>query len=106
MHNLDLHILEDSSGIPFNDFGIIDFGIIISLGRSKEAERTAIAPDFGATFEGSSITGFGEGFLTAGGGVDRFLAFGFSKLAASALKAGDLPLTRTRSGLKDMLLER
>lgn len=84
--------------------GIIDFGIIVSFGRSKEADRLEIAADFGATFEESSNTGFGEGFLWAGG-VERFLEFGFSKLAASALKAGDLPLTRTRSGLKDMLLE-
>lgn len=38
--------------------------------------------------------------------MERFLAFGFSKAAAKALKAGDLPLTLTLSGLKDMLLER
>jgi hypothetical protein len=38
--------------------------------------------------------------------VERFLLLELSKLAANAVNAGDLPLTRTRSGLKDMLLER
>lgn len=35
-----------------------------------------------------------------------FLVLEFSKAAANALKAGDLPRTRTRSGLNDTLLER
>lgn len=75
----------------------------------------AITVDLGleAGFEESSpllsvavvgVLDFGKGFLTTGGGVERFLEF--SKVAARALKAGDLPLTRTRSGLKDILLER
>jgi len=59
----------------------------------------------GGGFEESGDTDFGSCFLTTGG-VDRFRAFGFSKLAANALKAGDLPLTLTRSGLNDILLER
>lgn len=68
----------------------------------------AIADDFEANFDESGVTDFGYSwdFLTIGGGVERFLALAFSKVAASAVKAGDLPLTRTRSGLKDMLLER
>lgn len=49
---------------------------------------------------------FGKTFLTNGGGVDKFLELGFSKLAASALNWGDLPRTRTLSGLNDMLLGR
>lgn len=51
------------------------------------------------------VRNLGKSFLptSGGGGVERFL-FGFSKLAASALKAGDLPLTRVLSELKDMLL--
>lgn len=84
---------------------LIDFGIRVALGRSKEAEIAAIEAVFGGGLE-SGETGFGGCFLTTGGGVDRFRAFGFSKLAANALKAGDLPLTLTRSGLNDMLLER
>lgn len=59
-----------------------------------------------ASLDESGVTDFGYNFLTIGGGVERFLAFGFSKFAANALKAGDLPLTRTRSGLNDTLLER
>lgn len=84
-------------------------GIIVSLGGavfSKLEVSAAIAADFEASFAESGVTDFGYNFLAIGGGVERFLAFGFSKVAASALKAGDLPLTRTRSGLKDMLLER
>lgn len=47
---------------------------------------------------------FGKSFLTAGGGVERFLVLGFSKAEANAVKAGYLPRTRGRSGLVDMLL--
>jgi hypothetical protein len=36
----------------------------------------------------------GKSFLTAGGGVERFLVLGFSKLEVSAAKAGDLPRSR------------
>lgn len=72
---------------------------------SKVEPIDAIAEDLEASFAESGVTDFGKIFLTTGGGVERFLALGFSKLAASALKAGDLPLTRTRSGLKDMLLD-
>lgn len=90
---------------------LTDRGIIVSLAGgdcSKEALSAAIAADLEASFAESGVTDFGYIFLTTGGGVERFLALvlGFSKLAASALKAGDLPLTRTRSGLKDMLLDR
>lgn len=62
--------------------------------------------DLGARFAVSGVIDFGYSFLIIGGGVERFLTFEFSKVAASALKAGDLPLTRTRSGLTDMLRER
>jgi len=92
--------LKDAS-IP-----LIDFGIRVALGRSKEAEIAVIEAVLGGGFEESGDTDFGSCFLTTGGGVDRFRAFGFSKLAANALKAGDLPLTLTRSGLNDILLER
>lgn len=86
-----------------------DLGILDSLagpGFSKPAVSDAIADDFEANFDESGVTDLGYNFLTIGGGVERFLALAFSKVAANALKAGDLPLTRTRSGLKDMLLER
>lgn len=74
-------------------------------GFSKDEDRDAIAADLGGgcTFEGSGESDLGCNFLTTGGGVER-LRSGFSKFAASALNAGDRPLTRTRSGLKDMLL--
>ena len=87
---------------------LIDFGIRVGLGRSrsKEAEIAAIEAALGGVFEGSGEADLGACFLTAGGGVDRFRALGLSKLAASALKAGDLPLTLTRSGLNDILLDR
>lgn len=65
-----------------------------------------MAESLGAGFAVSCAPDFGYSFLTIGGGVERFLVFVFSKVAASALKAGDLPLTRTRSGLTDMLRER
>lgn len=87
----------------------MDRGIIASLGGpdfSKPALSAAIAEAFEASFAESGVTDFGYNFLTTGGGVERFLALGFSKVAARALNAGDLPLTRTRSGLKDMLRER
>lgn len=88
--------------IPFTDLGIM----VSRAGGgcfSNDAVRAAIAADF---FAESGVTDFGYSFFTTGGGVERFLALGFSNAAASALKAGDLPLTRTRSGLKDILLER
>lgn len=86
---------------------LVIFGIIVWVGRSKEVERAAIAVDFGATSrEESDVADLRFSLLTTGGGVDRFRALGFSKLAANALKAGDLPRTRTRSGLKEVLLER
>lgn len=72
-------------------------------GCSKPALRAAIAADLEAE---SGVTDFGYIFRTIGGGVDIFLAPAFSKFAARALKAGDLPLTRTLSGLNDILLER
>lgn len=75
-------------------------------GCSKVAVSDAIALDRAAAFGESAVPDFGYGFLTSGGGVDRFLAFAFSNVEARALKAGDLPLTRTRSGLNDTLLER
>jgi hypothetical protein len=62
--------------------------------------------DLDAADDESGVTDFGYSFLIIGGGVERFLTFEFSKLAANALKAGDLPLTRTRSGLTDILRER
>lgn len=81
--------------------------MIFSFVDSNEADKAAIAADLlGISLTGSGVTDLGYNFLTIGGGVERFLAFGFSKADASALKAGDLPLTRTRSGLKDILLER
>ena len=64
-----------------------------------------MAEDFGASIAESVVTDLGYSFLITGGGVERFLELGFSKLAARALKAGDRPLTRTRSGLTDMLRE-
>ena len=94
----------NSSCIP-----LIDRGIILSRvggDDSKLVLSAAIAEAWGASFAESGVTDFGYIFLTTGGGVERFLALGFSNVAASALKAGDLPLTRTRSGLKDMLRER
>lgn len=48
----------------------------------------------------------GYNFDPIGGGVDRFLTLDFSKVAARAVNAGDRPLTRSLSGLKDTLLER
>lgn len=65
-----------------------------------------MAEALGANFEESGVTDLGYSFLTTGGGVERFLAFWLSNVAASALNAGDLPLTRTLSGLNDMLLDR
>jgi hypothetical protein len=65
-----------------------------------------MADDLGASVAESGVMDFGYSFLIIGGGVERFLTFEFSKVAANALKAGDLPLTRTRSGLTDMLRER
>lgn len=62
-----------------------------------------MAAELGADVAVSGEMDFGKIFLATGGGVERFLALGFSKLAARALNAGDLPLTRTLSGLKDML---
>jgi hypothetical protein len=88
---------------------LTDRGIITCRaggGCSKLAVSAAIAEELEASFAESGLTDFGYTFLTTGGGVERFLALGLSKLAARALKAGDLPLTRTLSGLKDMLLER
>ena len=76
-------------------------------GLSKLALRAANVEDFATdNFAESELINFGKIFRFIGGGVERFLALGFSKLAANALKAGDLPLTRTLSGLKDMLLDR
>ena len=92
----------------FTCLPLTDLGIIVSRaegGCSKLELSAAMAADFGAVFAESGVIDFGYSFLTTGGGVERFLALGFSKLAASALKAGDLPLTRTRSGLTDMLRE-
>lgn len=74
-------------------------------GCSKVAVSDVIAVDRTTTLGESVAPDFGYGFLTRGGGVDRFLAFAFSNVEARALKAGDLPLTRTRSGLNDTLLE-
>ena len=69
--------------------------------------RVLIADFLGDTLECSPD--FGKSFLTAGGGVERFLVLillVFSKAEVNILKAGDLPRTRGRSGLVDMLLER
>lgn len=74
-------------------------------GCSKVELIEAMAVDFGPSIAESGVLDFGYSFLATGGGVERFLALAFSKVAASALKAGDLPLTRTRSGLTDMLRE-
>jgi hypothetical protein len=82
---------------------LIDFGIRVCLGRSKDADIAAIEAALWGGFTGSGED-FENDFLATGGGVDRFRAFEFSKLAANALNAGDLPLTLTRSGLKDVLL--
>jgi hypothetical protein len=78
------------------------------MGTSKELVRELIADFLGDTFDSPD---FGNSFLTAGGGVERFLVLllvllGFSKADVNTLKAGDLPRTRGRSGLVDMLLER
>ena len=54
----------------------------------------------------SGVLDFGYSFLIIGGGVERFLTFELSKVAAKALKAGDLPRARARSGLTDILRER
>lgn len=59
-----------------------------------------------ASFDVSGPVDLGKSFLTAGGGVERFLVLGFSKAEVNAAKAGDLPRTRWHSGLVDMLLER
>lgn len=76
-------------------------------GCSKPALIKAMAADLEVSFAGSRIPDFGKSFVTIEGGVDIFLAFVFSKLAARALNAGDLPLSRTLSGLNDdTLLER
>lgn len=83
-------------------------GIILSRaegGCSKLEVSAAMALDFDASIAESGVVDFGYSFLITGGGVERFLALALSKVAASALKAGDLPLTRTRSGLTDMLRE-
>ena len=84
-------------------------GIIASRaggGCSKLALSAAMAAFLEASLDDSVVTDLGYSLLTIGGGVERFLALGFSKFAANALKAGDLPLTRTRSGLNDTLLDR
>lgn len=83
---------------------MIDFGIRACLGRSNDADIAAIEAALWGGFTGSGEDDFENGFLATGGGVDRFRALEFSKLAANALNAGDLPLTLTRSGLKDVLL--
>jgi len=59
---------------------------------SKVELIAAIVEDLEASFAESGVTNFGKIFLITGGGVETFLAFGLSKLAASALKAGYLPL--------------
>jgi hypothetical protein len=69
--------------------------------------RELIADFLGDTLECSGHPDFEKGFLTTGGGVERFLVLlVFSKAEVNILKAGDLPRTRGRSGLVDMLLER
>jgi len=74
------------------------------MGTSKELVRELIADFLGDTFDSPD---FGNSFLIAGGGVERFrVLLGFSKAEVNILKAGDLPRTRGRSGLVDMLLER
>lgn len=70
------------------------------------ALSAAIEEDLGPSFDISGATALEITFLINGGGVERFLAPGLSKLAANAVKAGDLPLTRSRSGLNETLLER
>ena len=92
-------LLAEDVSIP-----LIDFGIRVCLGRSKEADIAAIEAALWGGFTGSGEEDFENDFLATGGGVDRFRAFEFSKVAANALNAGDLPLTLTRSGLKDVLL--
>lgn len=84
---------------------LVDLGIKFTFVVSKEEVKAAIAAERGAVAE-SGVPDFGYNFLTTGGGVDKFLVFAFSNVAANALNAGDLPRTRTLSGLKDMLLER
>jgi len=87
---------------------LTDRGIIVSRaegGCSKLEVSAAMALDFDASIAESGVVDFGYSFLITGGGVERFLPPGLSKVAASALKAGDLPRTRTRSGLTDMLRE-
>jgi hypothetical protein len=87
---------------------LTDRGIKLSRaegGCSKLEVSAAMALDFDASIAESGVVDFGYSFLITGGGVERFLALELSKVAASALKAGDLPLTRTRSGLTDMLRE-
>lgn len=91
-----------------NSIPLTDRGIILSLaegGRSKAEPSAAMDLDFDASIAESGVVDLGYSFLITGGGVERFLALALSKVAASALKAGDLPLTRTRSGLTDMLRE-
>jgi hypothetical protein len=87
--------------LPLTTLGMI----FCAGGFSKDEDRAAITAALGGgcIFEGSGESDLGCSFLTTGGGVER-LRSGFSKFAASALNAGDRPLTRTRSGLKDMLL--
>jgi hypothetical protein len=96
------HIWRVVFTIPFTDFGIVLF-----RGASKELVRALIADFLGDTLECSGPPDFGKSFFTAGGGVERFLILlVFSKAEVNILKAGDLPRTRGRSGLVDMLLER
>lgn len=83
----------------------LDFGIRFGLGCSNKAEIAAIESALWGGFTGSGdVLGvvLGDGFV-ATGGVDRFRAFGFSKLAANAVNDGDLPLTLARSGLEDVV---
>ena len=70
------------SHIPFTDLGIVLF-----KGPSKELVRSLIADGFDV----SGPAGLGKSFLMAGGGVERFLVLGFSKVEVNAAKAGDLP---------------
>lgn len=93
-----MYLLAEDVSVP-----LIDFGIRVCLGRSNEADIAAIEAALCGGFIGSGED-LENDFLATGGGVDRFRAFEFSKVAANALNAGDLPLTLTRSGLKDVLL--
>jgi hypothetical protein len=87
--------------IPFTDFGIIFF-----VGPSKELLRALMTDCLDGGFDESGTPDFGKSFLIAGGGVERFLVLRFSKADVNAVKAGDFPRTRGRSGLVDMLLGR